>query len=389
MRVLHVIPSVSPRRGGPSEAVIEMVRSLVAAGIEAEIATTDEDLAPPRHVVPTYYRGVPVRFFPRRYARFPVLGEFACSPAFPRWLRSAGRSYDLLHVHALFSHLPTMAMRHARQAGVPYLNRPLGMLGHWPLRQSPLRKHIYLACVERANLGGAAALHFVSKAEQDEAVAVGLPSPGWVIPHGVVVPPLLPEAGRLLRQRIGLPPDRPLVLFLGRLHAKKGIDLLLRGLALLPHPRPLLLIAGDGPERVSLERLTAELQLGQDVRWLGFVQGETRHLCLQGADLFALTSHHENLALAVLEALAAGTPVLVSPQVALAPAVERHHLGLVVGLEPASIRDGLVQGLRQLKTGPDCAARRGFVEAAHSWAANAQTLAALYAKVVRTHGIPA
>jgi glycosyltransferase involved in cell wall biosynthesis len=386
MRVLHVIPSLSPRRGGPTEAVIEMVRALNARGIDAEIATTDEDLSPALDPVPIDHRGVPVRFFPRRFARTPLFGNFTCSPAFASWLDAKIDTYDLLHVHALFSHLPTTAMRTARRRGMPYINRPLGMLGHWPLRQSALRKRAYLRLVERANLQHAAALHFVSASEQAEAADLRLTAPGVVIPHGVPVPLLLPQPGRQMRQRFGLPPDRPIVLFLGRLHAKKGLDLLLRALALLPEPRPVLLIAGEGPERASLEKLEQELHLRQDIRWLGFVEGKVRQLCLQGADLFALTSHHENLGMAVLEALASGTPVLLSPPVALANAVTRHRLGVVVPLEIHAVRDGLVEGLTHMKTGPDCAVRRSFVETEHDWPANARALAELYAKMVEYNG---
>jgi glycosyltransferase involved in cell wall biosynthesis len=378
MRVLHVIPSLSPRRGGPSIAVLEMVRAQRALGLDAEIATTDEDLMPFALENPTDHQGVPVRFFGRRLSHFSVLREFAFSPRFPRWLGHNIDRYEILHVHALFSHLPTAAMRTARRAGVPYLNRPLGILGRWPLRQSAWRKRAYLHLVEKSNLCGAAALHFVSESEQAEAADLQLAVRGVVVPHGIVLPPIVPDAASALRGQLGLAPDRQLVLFLGRVHAKKGIDLLLRALASLPKPRPAFLIAGDGPGRAGIERLARELALTSDVHWLGFIEGAMKNLCLQGADLFALTSHHENFGIAALEALAAGTPVLLSPQVALAAQVEQNSLGLVAPLQVEAIRDALTLALAAVSNDVDRVRRRSFVATNYSWAANAAALATLY-----------
>ena len=383
MRVLHVIPSVSPRRGGPSAVIVPMVAALRSRGIEAEIAAGDEDagtreepfLERPEH------RGVPVRFFPCWRAPLRPLREFAFCPGFASWLERNIARYDLLHVHALFSHLPGQAMRVARQHGIPYVSRPLGQLGRWPLRQSALRKKLYLRLVEEQNLRGAGALHFTSEAERSEAADIITSDRGAVIPHGIELPALLPGARATLRAQLGLSPEQKLVLFLGRLHPKKGIDWLVQALAHLPEPRPVLLLAGEGDYRAEIERLASRLGVDRQLRWLDHVTGERKQLCLEGADIFALTSHHENFGVAVLEALAAGTPVLVSSHVALADEVARHRLGVVVPLEIAAIRDGLAQSLTP-PTGSDAARRRTFVQGHYSWRANAAALEQLYRGVI-------
>jgi glycosyltransferase involved in cell wall biosynthesis len=377
MRVLHVIPSISPRRGGPSEVVLRLAEAQRVLGLEVEMVTSDEDHTEAREGEVVLCQDVPVRFFRRAWTGWPALREYAYCPTFPAWAHRNFYRYDVLHIHALFSHLPTTAMRLARRAGVPYVSRPLGQLGRWPLRQGARKKAIYLRLIEKKNLRGAAALHFTSIAEQEEAADLRLKVASCVVPHGVAIPQLTGDAAGVLREKLGLPPSRRIILFLGRLHAKKGLDLLLRAVALLPEPRPILLIAGEGPEQSSLRRLVVDLKLAADVRWLGQVEGNWKHLCLEGADLFALTSHHENFGVAALEALAAGTPVLLSPAVALADMVARHNLGWIAPLEPAAISRSLRAGL-DATTGDHRRERRKFVEANFNWATSARALTEIY-----------
>jgi glycosyltransferase involved in cell wall biosynthesis len=390
MRVLHVIPSISPRRGGPSAAIIPMVSSLRSRGIDAEIATTDEDFEDlgVQGPEPLLQTGAPVRFFRRVAAPLRALREFSYSPRFASWLETSIRDYDLLHVHALFSHLPTTAMRSARRHGLPYISRPLGQLGTWPLQQSALRKKIYLRVVETKNLRDAAVLHFTSTTEKSEANLAGFASGGVVIPHGIELPILIPHARELLRHELNLAPDRKIILFLGRIHRKKGLDLLLPAVSRLDkEERPLLLIAGEGPYRHEIERLVASLHLGPHGRWLGQVTGHRKQLCLQGADLFTLTSHHENLGVAVLEALAAGTPVLISNEVALAAEIAGHGLGTVVPLHVETIARALPNALAP---SPESAReqRRDFVRTSYSWPANSAALAKLYENIIEKSRSP-
>jgi glycosyltransferase involved in cell wall biosynthesis len=339
MRVLHVIPSISPRRGGPSAVIFPMVGALRARGIEVEIATSDEDAESSylSSVPREQYYDVPVWYFSRWSPFFRPLRDYTYSPRFVAWLKRNVGSYDLIHVHAIFSHIPSMAMRVARESGVPYISRPLGQLGHWPLRQSAQRKRLYLQWLEHRNLRDAGSLHFTSESERGEAAAVVSVDRGAVIPHGIDLPEIHPDARARLRAELGLTSDQKAVLFLGRLHAKKGLDLLVQALADLPEPRPVLLIAGEGDHRGEIERLAIRMGVDRQLRWLGHVTGERKQLCLQGADLFALTSHHENFGVAVLEALAAGTPVLISNRVALADEIAEpvgHGRAVGAGSDP-------------------------------------------------------
>jgi glycosyltransferase involved in cell wall biosynthesis len=389
VRILHVIPSVSPVRGGPSEAVLAMVRALRAEGVDAEIATTndngDQVLAVPLDKLTTH-ADAPVRFFARFSPPLRPVREFAYSRGLSRWLTEAVTGYDLLHVHAVFSYASTRAMRLARQRGVPYLNRPLGQLCVWSLRQRALKKRLYLALAERANLRGAAALHFTTTQEQTEAEVLRLGTPGFVAPHGIELAARLPDARARLRGRLGVPPESKVVLFLSRLHPKKGLEVLIPALARVTDPQLIFALAGTAESPAfdaQVERWLAEAGLAARTRRAGFASGEWKQTLLQGADVFALTSHSENFGLAVVEALASGLPVVVTPGVALADWVTRHQLGEVPPLTVEAVAASVARLLAAAGTREEFAAQaRRLVEQEFSWPAVAARIRDEYTRIL-------
>ena len=395
MRVLHVIPSVSPKRGGPSLAVLAMVRALRARGVDAEIATTTDDgegvLDVPVEQL-TEREGVPVRYFDRWSPPLRAVREFAYSRPLADWLARFIRDYDLLHVHAIFSYPSTRAMATARRYGVPYLNRPLGQLCEWSLRQRSFKKRAYLRLVERANLDGAAAIHYTTEQEQQEARSLGFHAPCFVAPHGIDLPELLPDARVRLRQRLGLPAEARIVLFLSRVHPKKGLELLIPALAQLREELLHFVLVGDAdtPDyEAEVERMLAAAKLTGRTKRVPFATAEWKQILLQGAYLFALTSHSENFGIAVVEAFAAQLPVVVTPGVALADQVRRHQLGEVTPMEvpgiAAALRSQLAQAARRVEVGR---AARQLVEAEYAWPAVAARISAEYERILNRFPSP-
>lgn len=350
MKILHLIPSISPRRGGPSQAVLAMVGALRQRGVEARILTTNDDGPGLLRDLPLGVwherQGVPVLAFRRWSPPGPLLRavrEFAAAPDLTRWLGRHLGDFDLLHVHALFSFPSTAGMAVARRQGFPYVLRSIGQLNHWSLQQSAGRKRWLLRLIERRNLEGAAALHFTSEAERREAAALGLRTPSFVLPLGVDPQPHL-STGRE-------PGAVTTFLFLSRLHPKKQLELLLEALARLRHRRSdaawRLRIAGEGePDYVrDLQARAQRLGIAERCQWLGFVAGAPKQELLAAADWFVLPSASENFGIAAVEALAAGTPVILSPGVAVAEAVAAAAAGVVVAATPEALAEALERAL--------------------------------------------
>ncbi len=361
-----------------------MVAALRRRGVDASILTSNDHGPGVDPCLPLgnwcERQDVPVLAFPRWCPPLQPLREFAITPGLNRWLASHLGEFALLHVHALFSWPSTTAMAQARRANVPYLLRPIGQLNHWSLRRSAGRKRLLLRLIERRNLERAAALHFTSDAERDEAAALGLVTPSFVLPLGVRAPNCLPA----------VPPPAPpptVFLFLSRLHPKKQLEHLLDALALLQRRQPSaaweLRIAGAGdPAYVTgLRELAHRLGLTKRCRWLGFLEGEAKWQALRQAHWFVLPSASENFGIAAVEALAAGTPVILSPEVAVAPAVRQAGAGLICPSAPAELAAVLEAALAGPGE-PMRASARSLALSHYGWAGIAERLEHIYAALI-------
>jgi len=356
MKVLVTIPTFPPAAdyGGPALAAYAVARELMGLGHQVLTLALDLGGGGPRGV-DTTYRGVPVRYC-RGSAGPPF---FSLEMA-----RELGRRlpfHDLCLSRGNWSFVNYLTRRACRRARVAYVLYPEGSFDPWAIQHKALRKRLWWRLVEEANYQQAAAVIALTAAEADQVRQMGIRSRIEVIPNGVD-----PEdfAGALSREELeaqfpGLGPE-PYLLFLGRVHEKKGLPLALAALAQLPAKLAgtRLVVAGPGEERYlqHLQKIAADLGLGGRVRFLGPVNGAAKAGLLQEADLFILTSRSEGLPIAVLEAMACGTPVLISPFCHL-PEVAAAGAGMEAGLEPEEIARALAEILA------DSAARRQMGEA--------------------------
>ncbi len=333
LRALHVIPSLSAKHGGPSYAVRAMARALRTADVEVTIATTDDDGDDARLKVPI---GEPVKEDDATvyYFRRDIL-PYKVSFGLARWLRSNVTRYDLVHIHALFSFSSAVAGHSAYWAGVPYVVRPLGVLNRYGLEnRRPLLKKLSMPLVENRLLRYSAAIHYTSEAEKREAGGIN----GEIAEHrSVIIPlPVEQEKGNAneFRERFPKVGDGRIVLFLSRLDAKKGIELLLDAFAEASRRvnDVVLVIAGSGPAGYvqALEERARQLQIADRIVWTGHLDGSLKAAALAATDVFVLPSHSENFGIAAAEALACGVPTIVSDQVAISEDVRANGAGIVV-----------------------------------------------------------
>lgn len=381
LRVLHVIPSVSPVHGGPSRAIALIERTLAAAGIAVTTLTTDDD-GPGRRLRsdrrPPKANGAARIYVPKRLEPYKV------APGAIGWLLRNVTRFDVVHVHALFSFVSVAACLAARLRGIPYVVRPLGVLSSYGMTQRrPWLKRLSLALIEGPLLRRAAAVHFTSEAERDEAQRLGIPMRGRLIPLGIEAAE--PDAHGLTLPRSG--GGRPVILFLSRLDPVKNVEGLLRALCLLRGKarEPLLVVAGDGaPGYVAeLEALADALGLAENVLWLGHAGGARKAAALAGADVFVLPSFSENFGIAAAEAMRAGLPCVLGEGVAIAREAEAAGAALVVPPEPAAIAGALERLLEDEGLRRDMGAKaKAFAAREYAPAVMGERLIALYRTIL-------
>jgi glycosyltransferase involved in cell wall biosynthesis len=335
MRILHVVPSYLPavRYGGPIFAIHGLCKAMAARGHEVHVFTTNIDgpgNSPVPIGVPVNLEGVQVRYF-----RCPLLRRLYWAPALGRALENEIDKFDVVHLHSVFLWPTWAAARAARKAGVPYVLSPRGMLVRDLIgRRSWLAKSAWIQIIERSNIGQAAAVHLTSQLEAAELQRFGWRLPRLaVIPNGVDEPP--PCDGQIATDVEAIAAEQPLVLFLGRLSWKKGLDRLLRAFACTGAGK--LAIVGTDDEGIAprLVKLAEGLRIADRVRILPrTIIGSEKERLFAAARVFLLTSYSENFGNTALEAMRRRVPVVVTPEVGAAEIVRESGGGLVVAGDP-------------------------------------------------------
>lgn len=359
MKILHVIPSIAKRYGGPSTAILPMVAALNGHGLEASIVATDADGAHHRLQREDIPDSLPLQLFPRNFSE-----SWKVSLQMWRWLRSHVNEYDIVHIHAIWSFSTESAVRACIKHDVPYVIRPAGMLSSYSWRHKGWKKQIYWRLLGKNMARHAAAFHATSPDEKRDIKRVYPAARVFVIPNGVEESAFThPVATGWLSSEADLKDiqDLPVILFLSRLHPKKGIvDRLLPAIAKMQTRAQLLIVGGEDSHfpgyKSEVEQTIRTLNLGDSVILLDAVSGDERWRFFDLADVFVLPSHSENFGIVIAEAMARGCTVVTTHDVQAAPLVEQAKAGITISGESGE----LAQTLDAILSEPDLREKMGF-----------------------------
>jgi glycosyltransferase involved in cell wall biosynthesis len=379
MRILHVISSVAPRYGGPSKAVIEMCQELIRRNHDVDIFTTNADIEK-RLEVPLQRRvdinGVPITYFPVQANNLYKLSLPLASA-----LRRFTRDFDIVHTHSLYQFPATAAAHYCRRYRIPYVVRPHGTLDPFLFGHHRARKWLYEFLWERRNLKAAAAVQFTADQEMTLAQSLQIKFNGVVVPIGVSTPSPS-NTSRRLHDFWPETKGKKVILFLGRVNFKKGLDILAEAFGNLARKREdiHLLIAGPDDEGYG-DRVKAWLA-GFDVlkrtTFTGMLTGEAKATVLSQSALFVLPSYSENFGIAVVEAMAAGLPVVISNRINICREVQQAGAGLVTNPRPLEISDAIELVLDDISASRLMSARGIALAKSFSWRTAGTQLVDMY-----------
>jgi glycosyltransferase involved in cell wall biosynthesis len=325
-RWLQVLSHIDPKYGGLSSTVPELgVRMAQTSRFEMGLAAF---CAPEEHFRPRGYADENITFWPSsRRAWFS-------SPTLRQPFKDEVSRYDGLHIHGLWEQSTQLASRTAYSLGKPYLLSAHGMLEPWAVANKRMKKYVYSMLVEHATVARAAALHALTRAEAGHYLRFGARSPIVIIPNAVEVPHRK-DPNRFLNAFPELK-DKRLILFLSRLHPKKGLDMLVRAWEVVHTrwPDAHLVIAGPDFEgtKANLDEFISEHDLQGSVVFTGMLNEPMKWSALAAAECFVLPSYSEGLSVSVLEAMGVGLPVIITKPCNM-PEVQQYEAGWEI--EPA------------------------------------------------------
>lgn len=340
VRILNIIASLDPSHGGPIEGALQLAGIWQRQQHQIAFASLDHPSAPylkalPYHVAALGHVGSPTR----KEGPLSFRERYGYSSQLVPWLCANVNEYDSILVHGLWNYSTVAARRALVRTKVPYFVFPHGCLDPWFKRtywKKDVLKYVLWPFNEGVLMNNATAVMFTTEEERELAANAYWP---WRIHPAVVgfgssdVSGDKNEQIRAFRAAVPALGERPYLLFLSRLHAKKGCDLLINAFARIADAHPELDLVMAGPDQkgwLSALKAQAEaLQITDRVHWTGMISAEVKWGAFRGAEAFVLTSHSENFGIVVAEALASSRPVLITDKVNLWREVAADRAGLV------------------------------------------------------------
>jgi glycosyltransferase involved in cell wall biosynthesis len=386
MRILIVIPALSSVYGGHSKSVVELAQSLGSLGLSVDIVATNASgstkLEVPLHTWLTE-KSYRIKYFP-----YWNLLDYKISLSLTRWLFQHVADYDLVHTNAIFSYPVLPAYWACQRHRVPYIMTPRGMLEPWALAYKSWKKRLYLALLEKPALQRASAIHLLTSSEAKQAEALALKTSIVVVPNGVHRQDFerLPNR-ELFYQRFPDTRSKTLVIFLGRIDPKKGLDLLAVAFAKVhaQFPQTHLIIAG--PDNIGFlptaRSYFAEAGCLDAATFTGMLTGSMKYAVLGAASVYVAPSYSEGFSMSVLEGMASGLPCVITTGCNFPEALAA-QAAYVVNIDADEIANALIECLRNPQQAKEMGDRaRQLILGRYTWERIATQMKEVYTVLIK------
>jgi glycosyltransferase involved in cell wall biosynthesis len=385
MKILHVVPAIGSIYGGPSISVLSLASSMGRTGIEVDIVTTNVNGTQTLDVpLKTWLQGehYRIQYFPCWY-----LNDYKISSAMARWLSHHVRDYDLVNTHAIFSYNTLPAYRACQRQNIPYIIHPHGMLDGWALNYKSWKKTPYYNLIEKPAIAQASAIRVLAQTEVENLQQLNLKTPLAQIPNGIwqsdfVQMPDRQEFDRSFPETNG----KTLILFLGRIDPKKGLDLLAQAFAQIRQQFPHTHLVLAGPDNIGFqataESYFAAVNCLDAVTFTGMLTGSLKYSALAAATIYTAPSYSEGFSMSVLEGMAAGLPCVITTGCNF-PEAAAAGVAHIVEINAEAIAKALIDCLADPFAAQAMGQRaREFVFDQYSWEAIAQQMKAVYEQIL-------
>lgn len=391
MKILIVIPALGSVYGGTSKIAIELAQALGKQNIEVDIVTTDANGSERLNV--SVHTWVEEKYYRVKY--FPYWGwdDYKMSWSLTKWLFQHVTDYDLVHSIAVFSIPNLIAHWLCQLNNIPYVMNPQGMLEPWALSYKAWKKRTYYNLIEKPILQRANAIQMLSSSEAKNVEPLNLKAPTIIIPNGLHRNDFekLPDP-ELFYQQFPNTRNKTLILFLGRIDPKKGLDLLSTAFSKIHAQFPETHLILAGPDNIGFlptaKNYFANLGCSEAVTFTGMLTGSFKYAALAAAKIYVAPSYSEGFSMSVLEGMASGLPCVITTGCNF-PEAAKANAAYVVDIDADAIANALNQCLQSPQQANEMGTRaRQLIFEQYTWDSIANKLIQVYTNIIQNQPIP-
>lgn len=391
MKILFVIPALGNVYGGPSKSVVELAQTLGKLGIKIDLVTTNANGKNTLDV--PLYCWIQQQYMRIQYFPYWVIKDYKISFSLTKWLFQNVKHYDLIHTNAIFSYATLPAYWACQKERIPYIVTPRGMLEPWALSYKAWKKRFYYCLLEKPALNRSHAMQMLASTEAEGTKSLNLKTPLVIVPNGIHRQDFETLTNpELFYQQFPDTRHKTLILFLGRVDPKKGLDLLATafGKVHFQFPQTHLIIAG--PDNVGFLP-TAKSYFAQTdclgaVTFTGMLTGDLKYSALAAATAYVAPSYSEGFSMSVLEGMASGLPCVITTGCNFPEAAEA-QAAHVVAIDAEAITNALMKCLQHPQEAVEMGTRaRQLIFEQYTWERIAVKMANIYSSVIDRNSSP-